>query len=509
MSNFTSLDWLIVIVYVVGSGAAGLMCRKYVKNISDFIVAGRGLNPYIAIATLAGTEMGLVTVVYMAEQGFKNGFASFSIGIIAGCGMAFLGFTGFLIKGFRASGAMTIAEYYEIRYTKGVRWVGGVVIAVAGILNTGVFLKAGAMFVTKVTGLPEMVSLFGGWELLTVNLIMTVLLIVVLVYTIAGGMISVVVTDYIQFVVISIGIALATFVLLIKLGPGNIGNAVVQARGINGLSPIQNPSYGWSYLVWQILLFTTASATWQTAAMRVSASKSPEVAQKVYKWSSLTWMGRAILPMLWGAAAIAYFSHTGLLTSMDSTPLEAMPTLLGRLIPTGLLGILTAGMLAAFMSTHDSYLLAWSSVITQDIIAPLCRKELSTQARIVLTRVLIVLIGIFFLIWGLWYKLPGTMWDYLALTGTMYLSGTLAIMTCGLYWKKANKAGAYTAIALGVIFPVAQLFFLPRVNAFLMARWGFELSPGIAGLSAYAIAMVGMIVGSLLGRAHTVIRQEG
>lgn len=485
MTNFTVLDWVIIGVYVFGAGMAGLWCRRYVKNIADFIVAGRGLNPYLAIATLAGTEMGLVTVMYMAEQGYRNGFSALFIGLAAGFGMAFLGFTGFLIKGFRKSGAMTIAEYYEMRYTKGVRWVGGVVIAVAGILNMGVFLKAGALFLAKVTGLPEEVMFF-GINLNIVALIMTILLIVVLLYTVMGGMISVVVTDYIQFVVIGLGIILATVVVLAKVGPTDIGHAVVQYRGINGLSPVRNPSYGWGYIIWQILLFTTASATWQTAAMRVSASKSPEVAQKVYRWSSLTWMGRAIIPMLWGAVALAYLG-----TSMDNKALEAMPTMLGHLVPTGLLGILTAGMLAAFMSTHDSYLLAWSSVITQDVIAPLCRHELSTQSRIIITRILIVLIGVFLLIWGLWYQLPGTMWDYLALTGTMYLSGTLAIISCGLYWRKANQVGAYTAIAFGVVFPISSLFL-------------FDLSPGIAGLAAYVVAMAGMIIGSIIGHAFGV-----
>jgi len=445
-----------------------------------------------------------VTVVYMAEQGYKNGFSAFFIGLAAGLGMAILGFTGFLIKGFRASGAMTIAEYYEMRYSKGVRWVGGLVIATAGILNMGVFLKAGALFLTQVTGLPEVLSL-GGRDVPVLNLVMTVLLIVVLLYTVVGGMISVVFTDYIQFVVLSLGFILATVVVLSKVGLGSIAHAVVEYRGMDGLSPFSNPNYGWSYVVWQILLFTTASATWQTAAMRVSATRSPEVARKVYRLTSLVWIGRAILPIFWGVAAIAYFG-----TKMEGVAegsLKAMPAMLGQIIPIGILGLLTAGMLAAFMSTHDSYLLAWSSVITQDLIAPLFRRGLSTRARIILTRVLIVLIGAFLLVWGLWYQLPGTMWDYLALTGTMYLSGTLAILTCGLYWRKANRTGAYTAIALGVIFPVSQLFLLDKVNAFLKASLGFELSPGLAGMSAYIVAMLGMIIGSLLG--HALGREEG
>ncbi|HID09690.1 MAG TPA: sodium:solute symporter family protein [Candidatus Latescibacteria bacterium] len=504
MSQFTWLDWAIVLVYVVGAGAAGLMGRRYVKTVEDFIVAGRGLNPYLAIATLAGTEMGLVTVVYMAEQGYKNGFSAFVIGLIAGLGMGILGLTGFLIKGFRASGAMTIAEYYEMRYSKGVRLMGGIVIATAGILNMGVFLKAGALFLTQVTGLPEVVSV-GGIQVPILNLVMTILLVVVLLYTVVGGMISVVFTDYIQFIVLSLGFILATIVITAKLGLGSIAQAVVEYKGIDGLSPFVNPNYGWAYVIWQILLFTTASATWQTAAMRVSATRSPEVAQRVYRWTSLVWIGRAILPMFWGVAALAYFGTR--MEGVTEGSLKAMPAMLGQFIPVGILGLLTAGMLAAFMSTHDSYLLAWSSVITQDIIAPLRKRELSTRARIAITRVLIVLIGIFLLIWGLWYQLPGTMWDYLALTGTMYLSGTLAMLTCGLYWKKANRSGAYTAIALGVILPVSQLFLLDKVNAFLKVSLGFELSPGLAGMSAYIVAMLGMIIGSLLG--HAFGRKEG
>jgi len=152
-------------------------------------------------------------------------------------------------------------------------------------------------------------------------------------------------------------------------------------------------------------------------------------------------------------------------------------------------------MLAAFMSTHDSYLLAWSSVLTQDIVAPLCKRELSQQARLTLTRVFIVLIGLFLLVWGLWYELPGTMWNYLAITGTMYLSGTLALMVGGMYWKRANVTGAYCAIGLGVLFPLLQLF----LNPWIKRTVGFEISAGTAGLLAYLVAQAGMVLGSLCG----------
>ena len=85
---------------------------------------------------------------------------------------------------------------------------------------------------------------------------------------------------------------------------------------------------------------------------------------------------------------------------------------------------------------------------------------------------------------GLWYGLPGTMGNYLAINGTMYLSGRLALMVGGMYWKRANVTGAYCAIGLGVLFPLLQLF----LNPWIKRTVGVEISAGTAGLLAYLVA---------------------
>ena len=126
-----------------------------------------------------------------------------------------------------------------------------------------------------------------------------------------------------------------------------------------------------------------------------------------------------------------------------------MPIFLGRILPVGIIGIITAAMIAAFMSTHDSYLLCWSSVITQDIIVPLSRRDLSNAVRIRLTRILIVLIGAYILYWGLVYKGKDDIWDYLVVTGAVYFTGAFALLIGGLYWKRASSTGAVLALLCG------------------------------------------------------------
>ncbi len=142
-TNFTTLDWVIVGVYLVGCVAAGLYVQKYVLYMSDYVVAGRSLNSFLSIATMLGSEIGLVTVMYAAQKGFVGGFAAFYIGLLGGTLCLIIGLTGLFVVPLRRLGVMTIPEFYERRFSRGVRIFGGLILALTGILNMGMFLRAG------------------------------------------------------------------------------------------------------------------------------------------------------------------------------------------------------------------------------------------------------------------------------------------------------------------------------------------------------------------------------
>ena len=148
--NFTVIDWVIVVVYLAGSLAAGLYGKKFISGVSDFLVAGRELGTYVGVATLAATEIGTITFMYYAQLGYKTGFASFIAGLISGLVMIFIGHTGFVVKKLRAARLMTIPEYFEARYSRRLRVLTGVLVATGGILNMGVFLKIEGTFLSIV-----------------------------------------------------------------------------------------------------------------------------------------------------------------------------------------------------------------------------------------------------------------------------------------------------------------------------------------------------------------------
>jgi SSS family solute:Na+ symporter len=771
-TNFGNLDWVIVAVYLVGAGVVGVAVNRYIHNVSDYMVGGRGSGAALNTATFIGTGLGLVTIMYASMDGFQKGFAYMVLGLIGMAVGLTLGSTGFVVKRLRELKLTTIPEYFQRRYSRRVRVTAGIICALAGILNMGLFPKMGATFITHATGLgrsedagkPEELFLvseddvadwdglrarvakeedepsvnrrlrellpadalaalrtekgtalsaeqkadvvaglntilkspdfytrvnddekkkdaeekkakkkdrkrielpglaknmlkidtvvklrprrlnrmrldasfadeiapcaacaeplkakdleklylvsedditdwdglrarvadakdepgagrrlrqflpeealaalrtdkgtalsaeqktaviaglnavldntglltqeearklaesapkverlsdlqvqrlnrmlletycgsevkaYGARTEFTINVITSILIALVLLYTVVGGMVSVIVTDYMQFIVLGLGLGLGLYFCLshADLGWSGMVGALSQHRGEAAFNPVHKDSYGWLWVLWMIVHFGAAALCWAPEVTRALTSKDPEATKRTFLLGSPGQFIRLALPALLAIAAFCYVSQHELLTvhffpaglgeGADHAG-EAMPLLLGKIVPSGLLGLLVAGLMAAFMSTHDSYFLCWSSVITRDIIAPLRKRELTDKQQIRITRIAIVCIGAFLLTWGVWYPLPASVWNYMAVTGSVWLCGSIVILIGGMYWKQASSAGAVAAL-LGGLISVVIIFLPESVSNNTMAM-------GIAGLANYAFCALLFVVFSL------------
>ena len=415
------IDWVIIAAYMIGCIIAGVWMRRYVRDVDDFAVAGREMDLNLGVASLAATEMGIVTVMYTAQMGFSSGFAGGIPGLLTAAAMFVVGVTGFVIGPLRRTSAITIPELFENRFGKHVRWLAGVIIVTGGILNMGIFLRVGGDFLVHVSGMPE--------EYLKGTMI--VLLAIILLYTVLGGMLSVLVTDYLQFLVMGLGIVVTSVMVVYSIGWTNLVQglweanstgatltAVVQSEAPKTLkmghpfNPLASGQIGWAWVLWQAIFAVAVVTTWQTNIARVLAAKDDKTARKVYRRTAFYFVGRFALPGLWGAAAFYYFwSKGGLPEGVDD--LTAMPTYLGTLLPVGVIGLMVAAMLAAEMSTDSGYLLTWATVIYNDIVMPLLKRPLSPKAKLLVVRSLVVAIGVFLVFYGFGISCrvgPGTIW---------------------------------------------------------------------------------------------------
>ncbi|MEO8167149.1 MAG: sodium:solute symporter family protein [bacterium] len=488
--RFTWIDWALVLMYIAAVIGAGLKTRRKVIGISDFLVAGRQIRYHLGVATLVATELGLVTMMYFAEQGYRFGLTAFIIGIIWAAAYYAIGSTGFIVDRIRELNIVTITEYFELRFSRGVRVLGAVLIIIAGILSLGMFLKLGAVFLVHFMNIPEAYH----------HVTLTVLVSVVVLYTMVGGMISIVLTDYVQFVVLAFAMVLTTLFVLAGFGYFDFFSLVTSAYASQGLNPFAHHEYGWSFIGYWSIFAVSGCVLWQPVTQRIFAAVNPEVNRFIFKSTSMMFLARAFFPIMWGIGAALYFG-------MGGDAVGAMPKFLSQILPVGMLGLFGASMFAAMMSTDAGYILAWSTIIVQDLINPLRGGTLTDSQRLLWTRISIFAIGLLMLFFGIWYELKGTSFRYLLDVTTIYYAGGLAVLVGGLYWKRATTLGAYAAFACGALLPLAAVIediILQAGGATSPGYFAQLFSPNIRGLLSFGSGFAGMIIGSAVSPKRSI-----
>jgi SSS family solute:Na+ symporter len=534
-THFGLVDWAITALSLVVALVVGILVKRYVGSLEDYLVAGRGVGTYLGTASLVSTEIGIITYMYQAQFGFVAGFSAFVVGLITIVVCFLVGRTGFVITRLREMEIMTIPEFFERRYTRRVRVLAGVLMAVGGSLNLGIFPIIEARFMGIVMGIdPQYVA----W-------IMAVLLLVALAYTAIGGMVSLIITNYLQYLLLAIGTLVVTVACFHATGWGAMTAAVAAHMGGRGFDPVRDPGIGPGFILWQVLLWTGFMTVWQSIAMRTFSTRDTATGKKVFMLTSVLFLGRAVIPMAWGIAALAFFwgqsrplppvagetpavemQRLGAELDRDFQPelqrgrldallprlerletvasaagaeapvarvkarreelgMVAMPWMLATILPTGLVGLVMAGMLACSVSNFAGYFLGWSSIISQDIVAPSLGRELSGRAKLRLTRLTVVALTAFIMVWGLVYEVPGPAYFYLQVTANLFMAPTLITVVAGLYWKRASSTGAVLAFLLGAVTSLGYL--LP----------GISLSVATAGNLSWALAALGLGLGSL------------
>ncbi len=300
MTHFSwAIDGSIVGLYLLVTMIAGVMVRKYVGKVEHFLVAGREVNVFLGIASLAATEFGMITCMYTAEAGYKYGFAGATPGIVMAVAMFVVGITRLLRQaappGRRDDHPRAVREALRPR----IRWAAGVVIVLGGLLNMGVFLR--------ITG--EFLVLVCGFDLANLNrnvlLMMTALL--AAGHDLHGGrrhafgagdrLLPVHRDEF--------GPDLRHHSDPERIGFEQLARTVTTHYGAGGFNPFVNSELGCPYVIFQCFLNLAAVLTWQTTISRLLAAKDVKTGQQIYTRTSFFFVCRWLIPGVWGIAALA------------------------------------------------------------------------------------------------------------------------------------------------------------------------------------------------------------
>lgn len=492
-SRFTLLDWCILAAFPAVCIVVGFLSRRFVSRMDDFVLAGRTTRPRLGLASIIASEMGLMIFIFSAQQGLTRTMSAFSIAILSGLICLAVAAGGLVAQPLRRLGVRTLGEFYRRRFSRGVGAAGGLLLVGTGILGAALLLTHGGLFLINLVGLEE-------HHLPTV---ICVLLGVVVLYTVLGGIVSVLMKDYLQFVLLSAGFMLTMLLSIQALEWDNIFQTVDYLRGRGGVNPFHPEITFLRRLgpetLWLVVALVGSCTVAQTLLLRTGSVENVPAMRKTFQWASLGFLMRMLIPMFIGICSLVYLTQWPTLKAAilwggkvpdQGVARLATATFLNRFLPVGMLGLVGAALVGAFMSAIDSCLVAWSAVISQDVLAPISRRRPTDAQQVTMARLLVPLLALLTLIWGLAVPPTYDLWHYVMGVTSVYLAGAMPAVFLGLYWKRASAAGAYAAFAVSF----ASLLGFKPVQAALGIGW----RPALVHLATLAGAFAAMVLVSLL-----------
>ena len=487
------VDWGIVFALLAFIVGAAIYTNRYTRSVADFLAANRSAGRYLLCISSGIAGLGAVSVVAMFEMYYAAGFTATWWGLMMAPVGLLMALSGWVTYRYRETRAMTLAQFFEVRYSKRLRIFAGILLWVSGIVNFGIFPAVGARFFIHFCGLPETVPYLG---VSTFAAVMAFLLAMSVFFVFLGGQITVMITDFFQgmftnvvFLIILVAIFWmfdwSTIIETLKTAPEN-------ASRIHPFHTGKVQGFNFWYFFIQAFVMVYGYRAWQgSQAYNFSAKTAHEakMAGIIGEWRGLVLM---LIMMLLPIGAYVVMHHPGHaevaaqvnagLERIDSETIRTqmtVPLALATVLPRGIVGLLCAVMLAAFISTHDTYLHSWGCIFIQDVILPFRKKPFTPKQHLVLLKLSILFVAVFIFMWSLLFRQTEYILMFFAITGAIWLGGAGSVILGGLYWKHGSTGGAWAALSVGCVLAVSGII--------LQQVWKPFLYPWMAAEAPYLI----------------------
>jgi SSS family transporter len=441
-----------VAIYMLGMLGVGYYASTRARSVSDFMVAGRGLGLPVLSMTVMATWFGGAMMLGGAGAAYDHGM----LGVIAdpwGGALALILIGLFFARMFRRMRIITVADFMKQRFGK-IAEVGIMVTTVVSNIMwvAGMLVAFGVIF-DSLTNIPFETGIIIG-------------AVIVFAYTMLGGMWAVAMTDFVQMIIIIAGLIILLTVVLIDVGGWGAISPQLPETTFRML-PLEFTGEEWLnyFRAWTIIGLVDISA--QTLFQRIASAKSERVAQYSF------FVGGAGY-LTFGMVAV-FLGIIGSVTMPEIANSEfIVPELAKAHLHPVAIAIFVGAMLAAIMSSADSALLAAASIISKNAL-PYVRREPSPRLTLLITRLAIPLFGGIAILIALRIQV---VFDLMVDANILGLAVIIVPFILGVWWTKANRAGAISGMAAGLIAWLTTMNLWP------------ELPSDFMGLAACLLVMV-------------------
>ena len=504
--NLHWIDWAIVLIPLSLVLWIAWRTQRYVKSVVEFMTAGRAAGRYLVCNAIGEAGTGAITVIALFEAWYVSGFAFSWWQQIQNPALLIVTLTGFVIFRYRESRCMTLAEFFEKRYSKNFRIFMGIVAWISGTLNFALFPIIGARFFVYFCGFPQQTQ-FAGLTVPTEAVAMFILLGGALAMALVGGQMTIMVTDCVEGLVSGIMyIVLAIALLWIFPWPEMSHTLAQTPPGKSLLNPFDTGGVQ-DFNVWYVLIAIVgliySTMAWQGGhAFRASAA-NPHEAKMGNTLGVWRLNARNLMIAMLACCAYAYMNNPqhaggaawvnnamGEIANDNTRNSMRIPLALAHFLPVGLAGMFASIMLFALIGCDSSYLHSWGSIFAQDVVLPFRNRPLTPRQHFRLLRWSIAFIAVFSYAFGLLFPPTKYILMFFALTGTIFLGGSGAVIVGGFYWKKGTTAGAYAGMITGSGIGVYGIVVNNIWPEFPINGQWFWLIAIVGAVAAYAIVSI-------------------
>ena len=442
MQTLELLDWISIIIYfAILAGIAVWVIRNKKENTEDYFLAGRNVGWFVVGASIFASNIGSEHVVGLAGAGASDKLPlliyEVHAWIVLILGWVFLPF-------YQRAGVFTMPEFLEKRFDSRMRWILSVFSIIAYVLTKiSVTSYAGGVVVSALLGIDF-------WTGAIATVILTGL------YTVLGGMRAVVYTETLQAMVLVVGAGVLTYIGLDRVGGWESMKATVTPEYLNMWRPATDPDFPWpSLFVSSTIVGIWYWCTDQYIVQRTLTAKNIKEGRRGTIFGALMKLLPVFLFLIPGVIALTLKMRGELdWNSAD----EAFHVLMSNLLPTGLRGLVAAGLLAALMSSLASVFNSVSTLFTVDIYKKLRPK--TPEKKLVRTgqiaTMVVVFIGILWI--PIMSNISGVLYEYLQSVQTYIAPPIAAVFLMGILHKRINAQGAYVTLILGFVIGFGRIF---------------------------------------------------
>ena len=465
------IDITIVGIYIVFVVWFGFRIGKKHKSAEDYFLAGRSMIwPFIGISLFA-SNISSTTLIGLAGDAYSTGISVYNYEWFATVILVF--FVIFILPFVLKSQVYTIPEYLERRYDGRARTYFSILNLFLNIIvDTAASLYVGGLMLKLI--FPDIPM----WQTISA------LAVVAGIYTIAGGLAAVIYTDAIQTVMLLLGSVIISIAAFSKVGGWEAITAQVSPDMLSLIRPLDDPGVPWLGLFTGLpLLGVYFWCNNQFMVQRVLSAKNLWHGRLGSLFAGLLKLPVLFIMVLPGTAAILLYP------GLERADL-VYPTLMFDLLPTGLLGLVMAGFIAALMTQIYSTLNSASTLVTVDFVAK-AKPNLSQRQLMIVGRWVTLSFMVLAALWAPQIEKVGSIWKYLQSVLSYTVPPVVAMFLIGTFWKRANAHGAFLSIVVGVLLAVV-FFYINEIAGIINIHFLY-IAPIL-----FVVCTLLIIIGSLI-----------